>query len=45
MLLATYLNDHLAGATAGRALARRAASNNRDSPLGQFLARACTGDR
>lgn len=37
MLLATYLNDHLAGATAGRELARRAASNNRGSPLGQFL--------
>jgi hypothetical protein len=37
VLLATYLNDHLAGATAGRELARRAASNNRGSPLGQFL--------
>lgn len=37
MLLATYLNDHLAGATAGRELARRAASNNHGSPLGQFL--------
>jgi hypothetical protein len=31
MLLATYLNDHLAGATAARELARRAASSNRDS--------------
>ncbi len=38
MLLATYLNDHLAGATAARELARRGASNNRGSPLGQFLA-------
>jgi hypothetical protein len=37
VLLATYLNDHLAGATAGRELARRAASNNHGSPLGQFL--------
>jgi hypothetical protein len=38
VLLATYLNDHLAGATAGRELARRSASSNRGSPLGQFLA-------
>jgi hypothetical protein len=38
VLLATYLNDHLAGATAGRELARRAAANNNGSPLGQFLA-------
>lgn len=30
-LLAIYLNDHLAGATAGAALARRAANSNRDS--------------
>jgi hypothetical protein len=37
MLLATYLNDHLAGATAGRELARRAAANNRASELGHFL--------
>ena len=37
MLLATYLNDHLAGATAGRELARRAAANNRGSELGDFL--------
>lgn len=37
MLLATYLNDHLAGATAGLELARRSASNNRGSPLGRFL--------
>ncbi len=37
MLLATYLNDHLAGATAGRELARRAAASNRGSPLGRHL--------
>jgi hypothetical protein len=37
MLLATYLNDHLAGATAGRELARRSAASNRGSALGQFL--------
>ena len=30
-LLATYLNDHLAGSTAGRDLARRLASSNRGS--------------
>lgn len=38
MLLAIYLNDHLAGATAGRELARRAAQNNRASSHGSFLA-------
>ena len=38
MLLAIYLNDHLAGATAGRELARRAARSNRDSSHGPFLA-------
>jgi hypothetical protein len=38
VLLATYLNYHLAGATVGRELARRSASSNRGSPLGQFLA-------
>ncbi len=38
MLLATYLNDHLAGATAGRELARRSAKSNHGSPLGEFLA-------
>jgi hypothetical protein len=37
VLLATYLNDHLAGATAGRELARRAAASNEGSPLGDFL--------
>jgi hypothetical protein len=35
--LATYLNDHLAGSTAGVELARRAASENAGSPLGEFL--------
>ncbi|HWH44062.1 MAG TPA: hypothetical protein VNT32_04990 [Thermoleophilaceae bacterium] len=38
-LLATYLNDHLAGATAGRALARRAQGSNDGTPLGEVLAR------
>ena len=38
MLLATYLNDHLAGATAGREMARRSAANNRGSDLGGFFA-------
>jgi hypothetical protein len=36
--LATYLNDHYAGATGGLALARRAASENEGSELGAFLA-------
>jgi hypothetical protein len=35
--LATYLNDHFAGATGGLALARRAASENEGSELGAFL--------
>jgi hypothetical protein len=35
--LATYLNDHYAGATGGLALARRAASENEGSDLGVFL--------
>jgi hypothetical protein len=38
-LLAIYLNDHLAGATAGQELARRAAGNNRGSDYGTFLER------
>ncbi len=41
-LLAIYLNDHLAGATAGRELARRAASSNADSDYGAFLAGLAT---
>src|SRR5437660_8222168 len=36
-LLTTYLNDHLAGATAGRELAKRSASSNRGSSYGSFL--------
>jgi hypothetical protein len=39
MLLGIYLNDHLAGATGGRELARRAATNNRTSDYGPFLER------
>jgi hypothetical protein len=37
-LLATYLNDHLAGATAGRALAKRILSENEGNELGAFFA-------
>ena len=37
LLLAIYLNDHLAGATAGLELARRAASSNEGSEYGRFL--------
>jgi hypothetical protein len=35
--LRVYLNDHLAGATAGRDLAARCAGRNRGTPLGAFL--------
>jgi hypothetical protein len=35
--LATYLNDHLGGATAGLELVRRAARENEGSELGAFL--------
>ena len=35
--LATYLNDHFAGATGALALVRRAASENEGSELGEFL--------
>src|SRR3954471_14390713 len=35
--LGTYLNDHLAGATVGRELSKRAAEENRGTPLGSFL--------
>jgi hypothetical protein len=38
-LLGIYLNDHLAGATAGSALARRAHRNNRGTGLGAVLER------
>jgi len=37
-LLALYLNDHLAGATAGLELLRRSARANRNSAAGQVLA-------
>jgi hypothetical protein len=37
MLLAIYLNDHLAGATAGRELSRRAAASNRGTSYEGFL--------
>jgi hypothetical protein len=37
-LLAIYLNDHLAGATAGVELARRALKENRENEYGRFLA-------
>lgn len=37
MLLAIYLNDHLAGSTVGRDLAQRAAANNRGSTYGTYL--------
>jgi hypothetical protein len=36
-LLGTYLNDHLAGATTGLELARRAASQNEGNRFGEFL--------
>ena len=35
--LGIYLNDHLAGAIGGLALARRASKNNAGTPLGAFL--------
>ncbi|MEA2393654.1 MAG: hypothetical protein QOJ82_1545 [Solirubrobacteraceae bacterium] len=35
--LATYLNDHLAGSTAGIELVRRAATENKGNDLGAFL--------
>jgi hypothetical protein len=38
-LLGIYLNDHLAGATAGMELARRCAARNRGSDTGRRLAR------
>lgn len=36
--LAVYLNDHLAGATVGHELAKRAASSNEGNDYGVFLA-------
>lgn len=37
--LAVYLQDHLAGATGGLELARRASGSNEGTPLGDFLER------
>ena len=37
VLLAIYLNDHLAGSTAARELVRRAAASNRGTSYGSFL--------
>lgn len=37
MLLAIYLNDHLAGATGAHELVRRSAVSNRESAYGPFL--------
>lgn len=36
-MLSIYLNDHLAGATVGVELAKRAAGNNSGTPLGEAL--------
>lgn len=36
-LLGIYLNDHWAGSTAGRELAKRAAGSNTDNEFGAFL--------
>jgi hypothetical protein len=41
-LLGIYLNDHLAGSAAGLELARRAARENRGTPLGDFLSTLAT---
>ena len=41
-LLSIYLNDHLAGATAGTELARRVAGANEGTPLGDLLAELAT---
>lgn len=43
-LLRIYLNDHLAGAAAGTALAKRCARANEDDPLGRYLAGPFLGD-
>jgi hypothetical protein len=40
-LLAIYLSDHLAGATGGVELARRARSGNRGTKLGEALEELC----
>lgn len=38
-LLHIYMNDHLAGSSAGRELAKRCLSNNAGTPLGDYLQR------
>jgi hypothetical protein len=40
-LLAIYLNDHLAGATGGVELARRARASNSGTSLGEALSEVC----
>jgi hypothetical protein len=42
-LLGIYLNDHAAGAIAGREVVKRSLQNNPDGPLGTFL-RSLLGD-
>jgi hypothetical protein len=37
--LRIYLNDHLAGASAGEELAKRCLSNNQGTPLSHYLIR------
>jgi hypothetical protein len=39
VLLAIYLNDHLAGSTVGRELSRRSVGSNRGTPYEPFLTR------
>jgi hypothetical protein len=41
-LLTIYLNDHLAGATAGALISRRAAGSNRSSQFGERLGQIAT---
>lgn len=41
-LLEPYLSDHLAGATAGRDLAKKLASDNEGTPFGSFMAGVAT---
>jgi hypothetical protein len=40
-LLGIYLNDHLAGSTVGRELAKRALGENRDNEFGSALQELC----
>ena len=41
-LVGIYMNDHLAGSTVGMELAKRAASSNEGTELGEFLAQVAT---